>query len=80
MPSLDDLAVSLGGELGAQAARIERDLKNAFALESERLRAARAEFELRIERAVADAKKAEMKKEDKKEDDKKDDKKEEKKD
>lgn len=50
---LEDLAEALGGELGAQAARIERDLKMTLALEVERLRAERAEFELRVERAVA---------------------------
>ena len=54
MSALDELAEALGGELGAQAARIERDIKSLFALESERLRAERAEFELRIERAVAE--------------------------
>ena len=54
MPALDELAIALGGELGAQAARIERDLKLALAVEVERLRADRAEFELRIERAVAE--------------------------
>jgi hypothetical protein len=54
MPALDELAIALGGELGAQAARIERDLKLAFTVEAERLRADRAEFELRIERAVAE--------------------------
>ena len=53
-PPLDELAAALGGELGAQAARIERDLKLQFAVEIERLRAERAEFELRIERAVAE--------------------------
>jgi hypothetical protein len=60
MPALDELAVALGGELGAVAARIERELKTMFALESERLRAERAEFELRVERAVA-ARLAELK-------------------
>lgn len=55
MPApLDELAASLGGELGAIAARIERDLKMALALEVERLRAERAEFELRVERAVGE--------------------------
>jgi hypothetical protein len=54
MPALDELAAELGGELGAIAARIERDLRLAFAVEVERLRADRAEFELRIERAVAE--------------------------
>lgn len=55
MPApLDELAASLGGELGAIAARIERDLRLQFAVEVERLRAERAEFELRIERAVAE--------------------------
>lgn len=54
MSALDELAASLGGELGAIAARIERDLKLQFAVEIERLRAERAEFELKIERAVAD--------------------------
>jgi hypothetical protein len=54
MPALDELAAALGDELGAQAARIERDLRLAFALEVERLRADRAEFELRVERAVAE--------------------------
>lgn len=54
MPGYDEVAVALGEELGAQAARIERDLKLAFAHETERLRADRAEFELRIERAVAE--------------------------
>ena len=53
-PPLDELAAALGGELGAQAARIERDLKLQFAVEIERLRAERAEFELRVERAVAE--------------------------
>ena len=53
MPALDDLAASLGGELGNVAARIERDLLLRFALEAERIRAAQAEFELRVERAVA---------------------------
>jgi hypothetical protein len=53
-PPLDELAAALGGELGAQAARIERDLKLQFAADIERLRADRAEFELRIERAVAE--------------------------
>jgi hypothetical protein len=51
---LNEIASALGGELGAQAARIERDLRLGFALEIERLRADRAEFELRIERAVAE--------------------------
>lgn len=54
MPALDELAVALGGELGDQAARIERDLRLSFALEAERVRAERAEFELRIERAVTE--------------------------
>ena len=54
MPPFDELAVALGGELGDMAARIERDLKLALAVEVERLRADRAEFELRIERAVAE--------------------------
>ena len=54
MPAFDELAASLGGELGAIAARIERDLMLRFALEAERLRAQEAEFELRVERAVAD--------------------------
>jgi len=54
MPALDELAASLGGELGAIAARIERDLMLRFALEAERLRAQEAEFELRVERAVAE--------------------------
>lgn len=54
MPALDDLAASLGGELGAIAARIERDLLLRFALEAERLRAREAEFELRVERVVAE--------------------------
>lgn len=53
-PPLDEIAAALGGELGAQAARIERDLKLQFAVEIERLRAERVEFELRIERAVAE--------------------------
>ena len=51
---LEELAEALGSELGAQAARIERDLKLALALEVERLRAERAEFELRVERAVGE--------------------------
>ena len=54
MPAFDELAASLGGELGAIAARIERDLLLRFALEAERLRAGQAEFELRVERAVAE--------------------------
>jgi len=54
MPALDELAEALGGELGAIAARIERDLNLRFELETERLRAGQAEFELRVERAVAD--------------------------
>jgi hypothetical protein len=55
MPApLDELAASLGGELGAIAQRIERDLRLQFAVEIERLRAERAEFELKIERAVAE--------------------------
>ena len=54
MAALDELAASLGGELGAIAARIERDLLLRFALEAERLRAGQAEFELRVERAVAE--------------------------
>src|SRR5580765_1775767 len=54
MSALDELAESLGGELGAIAARIERDLRLAFTVEVERLRADRAEFELRIERAVSE--------------------------
>ena len=54
MPAFDELAASLGGELGAIAARIERDLMLRFALETERLRAQEAEFELRVERAVAE--------------------------
>jgi hypothetical protein len=54
MPPFDELAVALGGELGDMAARIERDLKLAFTVEAERLRADRAEFELRIERTVAE--------------------------
>lgn len=55
MPAqLDDLAAALGGELGAQLVRLERDLMLRFALEAERLRAAQAEFELRVERAVAE--------------------------
>lgn len=51
---LEELAEALGGELGAQAARIERDLKLQLAVEIERLRAERAEFELRVERTVAE--------------------------
>lgn len=55
MPAqLDDLAAALGGELGAQLVRMERDLMLRFALEAERLRATQAEFELRVERAVAE--------------------------
>ena len=55
MPApLDELAGALGNELGAQAARIERELKMSLALEIERLRAERAEFELRVERTVAE--------------------------
>jgi hypothetical protein len=54
MNPLDELAEALGGELGAMAARIERDLMLRFALEVERLRAERTEFELRVERAVAE--------------------------
>ena len=54
MPAFDELAASLGGELGAIAARIERELMLRFALEAERLRAEQAEFELRVERAVTD--------------------------
>jgi hypothetical protein len=54
MAALDELATSLGGELGAIAARIERELTLRFALELERLRAGQAEFELRVERAVAE--------------------------
>ena len=49
---LEELAEALGGELGAQAARIERELKMSLRIEIERLRAERAEFELRVERAV----------------------------
>jgi len=45
---------TLAAELGAIAARVERELRlSAAALQAE-LRAARAEFELRIERAVAE--------------------------
>lgn len=51
---LEELAEALGSELGAQAARIERDLKLALAVEVERLRAERAEFELRVERTVGE--------------------------
>lgn len=51
---LDDLATSLGGELGAIAASIERNLKLQFTVETERLRADRAEFELRMERAITE--------------------------
>lgn len=55
MPApLDELAIALGGELGAQVARIERELLLRFALEAEKLRAGNAEFELRVERAVAE--------------------------
>ena len=55
MPApLDELAIALGGELGAQLVRIERDLMLRFALEVERLRAGQAEFELRVERVVAE--------------------------
>jgi hypothetical protein len=54
MPALDELAEALGGELGDMVARIERDLMLRFAVEIERLRAERAEFELRVERAVAE--------------------------
>ena len=54
MPAFRELAASLGGELGLIAARIERDLMLRFALEAERLRAGQAEFELRVERAVAE--------------------------
>jgi hypothetical protein len=54
MAALDELAEALGGELGAIAARIERDLMLRFAVEIERIRAERAEFELRVERAVAE--------------------------
>lgn len=54
MSALDELAAALGGELGAQTIRIERDLRLAFAVEIERLRGDRAEFELRIERAVTE--------------------------
>jgi hypothetical protein len=36
---LEELAEALGGELGAQAARIEREIKLTVALEIERLRA-----------------------------------------
>jgi hypothetical protein len=60
MAALDELAEALGGELGAIAARIERDLMLRFAVEIERLRAERAEFELRVERAVT-ARLAELK-------------------
>ena len=51
---LEELAEALGGELGAQAARIERDLKLQLAGTVAQLRAERAEFELKIERAVAE--------------------------
>ena len=51
---LDAIAEELGEELGSIAAKIERDLKLALAVEVERLRADRAEFELRIERTVAE--------------------------
>jgi hypothetical protein len=44
---------ALAAELAADMDRIERDLKMSLALEVERLRAERAEFELRVERAVA---------------------------
>ena len=54
MPALDDLAAALGDELGAVAARIEHNLLLRFALEAERLRAGQAEYELRLERAVAE--------------------------
>jgi len=54
MAALDELAEALGGELGAIAARIERQLTLRFELEAERLRAGQAEFELRVERAVAE--------------------------
>jgi hypothetical protein len=60
MPALDELAEALGGELGDMVARIERDLMLRFAVEIERLRAERAEFELRVERAVT-ARLAELK-------------------
>lgn len=51
---------ALAAEVGADVARIEREMKAAFSLESERLRAERAEFLLGIERAVA-ARLAELK-------------------
>jgi len=51
---LDELAASLGSELGAIAARIERDLRLQFAVEVERGRAERAEFQLKIERDVSE--------------------------
>lgn len=52
---LDDAPLeALAAELGADAARIEREMRLMFAVEIERLRAERAEFELRVERAVAE--------------------------
>jgi hypothetical protein len=54
MAALDELAEALGSELGDMVARIERDLLLRFALEAERLRSGQAEFELRVERAVAE--------------------------
>jgi len=52
--ALDAIAEELGEELGAIAARIERELKLSIAAEVAAVRAARAEFELRVERAIAE--------------------------
>lgn len=45
---------ALAAEVAADVERIERELKMTLALEVERLRAERAEFELRVERTVAE--------------------------
>jgi hypothetical protein len=56
---LEELAEALGGELGAQVARLERDLKQTFALELERLRAETAIQMLAFQDRI-DAKAAEL--------------------
>jgi hypothetical protein len=56
---LNELAIALGDELGAQVARIERDLKQTFALEIERLRAETATRMLAFQDRI-DAKAAEL--------------------
>jgi hypothetical protein len=57
--ALNELAIALGDELGAQVARLERDLRQAFALELERLRAETATRMLAFQDRI-DARAAEL--------------------